>query len=342
MKKEDIKNLTPEELRKKLVSIKEPAYRSGQILSWLYVKGVKSFAQMSSLSSELQKKLTDSFYIGELELVERLISNDGTQKFLFKLLDGNFVETVLIKAAGRQTVCVSTQAGCKFACKFCASGKKGFIRNLKPSEITGQITYLKHKLNFHITNVVFMGMGEPLDNYLNSIKAVKIINDEKCLKVAARRITISTCGIIPAIKKLKNLKLQINLSISLHAANDKLRSRLMPVNKKYPLKNLINEVENYFKATNRKITLEYILIKSINDSKKDAEALARIARRLQATINLIRYHEIAGQNFKAPEKDAVDMFMKYLRQLDANVTLRVSKGIDISGACGQLAGKTQV
>lgn len=342
MKKENIKNLTPEELKKELLILEEPAYRSDQILSWLYVKAVKNFAQMSSLPFELQKKLADSFYIGELELAKRLISHDGTQKFLFKLQDGNFIEAVLIKATGRETVCVSTQAGCKFACKFCASGKKGFIRNLKPSEITGQITYLNHKLNFHITNVVFMGMGEPLDNYLNTVKAVKIINDEKCLNIAARRITISTCGIIPAIKKLKNLKLQINLSISLHTADDKLRSRLMPVNKKYPLKKLIDEVENYYKATNRKITLEYILMKSINDSKKDAEALARIARRLRATINLIRYHEVAGQNFIAPEKEVVDRFMKYLRQLDANVTLRVSKGTDISGACGQLVGKMQV
>jgi 23S rRNA (adenine2503-C2)-methyltransferase len=339
MKKEDIKNLTPQELRKKIIALKEAAYRSDQILSWLYVKGVKSFAQMSNLSPELQKKLDNHFFIEELELAERLISNDGTQKFLFKLQDGNFIETVLIKATGRETVCVSTQAGCKFACKFCASGKKGFIRNLKPSEITGQVIYLKHKLNFHITNIVFMGMGEPLDNYLNTIKAVKIINDEKCLNIAARRITISTCGITPAIKKLKNLNLQINLSISLHAADDKLRSRLMPVNKKYPLKKLISEVDNYFKATNRKITLEYILIKTVNDSKKDAESLARIAQQLKATINLIPCHDVAGQNLMAPEKDTIDRFIKYLRRLEANVTLRVSKGTDISGACGQLAGR---
>ena len=339
MKKEDIKNLTSDELRKKVVVLKESAYRTDQMLSWLYVKGVKSFAQMSNLTPELQKQLANSFYIGELELVERLISNDGTQKFLFKLEDGNFIETVLIKATGRETVCVSTQAGCKFACKFCASGKKGFIRNLKPSEITGQIVYLKHKLKFYVTNIVFMGMGEPFDNYLNTVKAVKIINDEKCLNIAARRITISTCGIIPAIKKLKNLNLQINLSISLHAADDKLRSRLMPVNKKYPLKKLINEVENYFKATNRKITLEYILMKSINDSKRDAENLARIANQLKATINLIPCHEVTGYNLTAPDKDAIDRFIKYLRRLETNVTLRVSKGTDISGACGQLAGK---
>ena len=339
MKKEDIKNLTSDELRKKVVVLKESAYRTDQILSWLYVKGVKSFAQMSNLTPELQKKLANSFYIHELELAERSISNDGTQKFLFKLEDGNFIETVLIKATGRETVCVSTQAGCKFACKFCASGKKGFIRNLKPSEITGQIVYLKHKLKFHVTNIVFMGMGEPFDNYLNTVKAVKIINDEKCLNIAARRITISTCGIIPAIKKLKNLNLQINLSISLHAADDKLRSRLMPVNKKYPLKKLINEVENYFKATNRKITLEYILMKSINDSKCDAEGLARIANQLKATINLIPCHEVTGHNLIAPDKDAIDRFIKHLRRLEANVTLRVSKGTDISGACGQLAGK---
>ena len=339
MKKENIKNLTQEELRKKIIALREPAYRSDQILSWLYVKGVKNFAQMSNLTPELQKKLAASFYIGELELAERLISDDGTQKFLFKLEDDNFVETVLIKATGRETVCVSTQVGCKFACKFCASGKKGFIRNLKPSEITGQIIYLKHKLKFHVTNIVFMGMGEPLDNYFNTLEAVKIINDEKCLNIAARRITISTCGITPAIKKLKNLNLQINLSISLHAADDKLRSSLMPVNKKYPLKKLISEVQSYFEVTNRKITLEYILIKSINDSKKDAEGLARIAHQLKATINLIPCHDVAGKNLIAPNKDIIDRFVKYLRYLKANVTLRASKGTDISGACGQLAGK---
>jgi 23S rRNA (adenine2503-C2)-methyltransferase len=337
--KSDIKDFTHEELKEKLIGLQQPVYRADQIMGWLYLKGAKNFSQMSNLPAELQKKLADKFYIGELELAERFISKDQTQKFLFKLKDGHFIETVLIKATGRQTVCLSTQVGCKFACKFCASGKKGFIRNLKPSEIIEQINYLERHLDSHITNVVFMGMGEPLDNYKNTVRSIKIINDEKCLNMAARRITVSTCGIIPAIKKLKNLNLQINLSVSLHAADDKLRSRLMPVNKKYSLKKLIDELERYFSKTGRKLTLEYILIKSVNSSKKDAEALSKIAKRLQATVNLIEYHEVASSSFKSPDKETVDKFIKYLRRLGTNVTLRMSKGTDISGACGQLAGR---
>ena len=337
--KQDIKNLTAEELGQKVASFGEPAYRTGQLLSWLYQKGMVDFDRMTNLSNSLKIKLQAEYYIGALELAGRLVSKDKTEKYLFKLEDGSFVESVLIKTARRRTVCLSTQVGCKFGCLFCASGKGGFVRNRTPSEITGQLLYLKDNLKISITNVVLMGMGEPLDNYANSIKAIKIINSPQGLKIAARRITISTCGIIPGIRKLKNEGLQVNLSLSLHAANDVLRDKLMPVNKKYKLKEIIKELEIYFKKTKRKITLEYILFKDLNDSSKDAEELARVAGRLKAKINLIKYHKISGITCRPAGKEEIDRFMKRLQNAGADVTLRVSKGVDINGACGQLAGK---
>jgi 23S rRNA (adenine2503-C2)-methyltransferase len=245
---------------------------------------------------------------------------------------------VFIPAGKRKTVCVSTQAGCKFACAFCASGLKGFFRDLTPSEIVGQILFLKNNLGFPLTNVVFMGMGEPLDNYENVVKAICILNAPDGLGIAARRMTVSTCGIVPGIERFKDLGLQVNLSISVHAATDAKRNALMPVNKKYPLEKLIAACEDYLRDNGRKITLEYVLIRGVNDSPQDAGGLAGIARRLSAKVNLIPYSPIPGLPFEVPETEKIQAFIKKLADKNIPATLRASKGSDIQAACGQLAG----
>ncbi|MBU2541678.1 MAG: 23S rRNA (adenine(2503)-C(2))-methyltransferase RlmN [Candidatus Omnitrophica bacterium] len=338
MDKKDIKNFTLGELKVQMKNISEPDYRAEQIFFWLYKRGTTDFNGMSNIARHLRDKLTTLYYIGILELARHLISVDKTEKFLFRLSDGNFIETVLIYSKERRTVCLSTQVGCKYGCRFCASGLKGFIRNLTTSEILAQILYLQYGLKHKITNFVFMGMGEPLDNYENVSKAIKIMNGPKALDIAARRITVSTCGIIPGIKKFKQLKLQVNLSLSLHAVHNKLRNELMPVNRKYPLGELIRTCEDFIKSGGRMITLEYILIKNKNDSSKDVDGLAAIVKRLRAKVNLIPYSPVYNFNLKLPTVNDVNIFKNRLKEKGVNVTLRESKGKDIQAACGQLAG----
>lgn len=338
MDRKDIKNFTLEEFKKELGKIQEPSYRAEQIFSWIYKKGVNDFKAMANLPAALKDKLSHRYYIGAIKAVKQLTSIDGTEKIVFELGDGNLIETVLIYADKRKTACLSTQVGCKFRCAFCASGMKGFKRNLTASEILSQILFLQHGLKHRITNFVFMGMGEPLDNYENVSKAIKIMNFKEAMAVAARRITVSTSGIIPGIEKFKGLGLQVNLSISLHAASNELRDKLMPVNKKYPLEKLINSCEDYIDNGGRMITLEYILIKGTNDSQKDIDVLARIAKTLKAKVNIIPYSPVSNLKFKAPEKKDITVFENKLMSQGVNVTLRQSKGKDIMAACGQLAG----
>lgn len=339
MTKKDIKNFTFEDLKAEMTKISEPPYRAEQIFSWLYKKGVQKISKMSNLGKPLKDKLEHHFSIHELKLTEHLKAQDGAEKFLFELQDGNFIETVLIPASGRKTVCISSQVGCKFGCSFCATGGIGFKRNLTASEMINQILFLQFKLKHKLTNYVFMGMGEPLDNFDNLKTALNIMNSPKGMGIAARRITVSTCGIVPKIEEFKKLGLQANLSLSLHAANDRLRDRLIPINKKYPLEDLIKASENYLKATNRQITLEYVIIKNVNDSATDAEGLAEIARRLKATVNLIPFSSISKTELGIPDTKDVRSFIKQLEKKKVNVTLRESKGKDINAACGQLAGR---
>ncbi|MCQ9206541.1 MAG: 23S rRNA (adenine(2503)-C(2))-methyltransferase RlmN [Omnitrophica bacterium] len=339
MRKKDIKNLTLNALKEALIEINEPPYRAGQIFSWLYRVGVHSFDEMGNIPQTLKTALGRSYYIGKLKLYKHLKSIDGTEKFVFELTDNRFIETVLIHAKHRNTVCLSTQVGCKFACAFCSSGRGGFDRDLTPSEITGQILYLERELKHKVTNYVFMGMGEPLDNYENVAKAIAIMNDPKGMGIGSRRITISTCGIIPGIEKLKNLGLQVNLSLSLHATGDRKRSALMPVNRKYPLEALIKACEGYIEKTGRMITLEYVLMKGVNDSAQDADGLISIARRLRAKVNLILCSAISGSSLWPPERKKVNMFKQRLIGKKVKATLRESKGKDVLAACGQLAGR---
>jgi len=339
--KKDIKNLTLEELRAELEAIGEQPYRAEQIFAWIYQKGALDFASLTDLPQKLRERLNQHYFLSALELFGHFRSKDKTEKFLFELCDGNFIETVLIPTAQRETVCISTQVGCKFACAFCASGLPGFTRNLTSSEILNQALYLRDMVRASITNLVFMGMGEPLDNYQNVIKAIQIMNSAQGLGIAARRMTVSTCGLVPRILRFKTLGLQVNLSLSLHAPNDALRNKLMPVNRKYPLEELIRACEDYIQGGGRKMTLEYVLIQDVNDSPQDAEGLAGIAKRLKAKVNLILYSPVAGLNFKTPDDRTIEFFMRSLERKKVSVTLRRSKGADILAACGQLAGRAR-
>jgi len=339
MNKKDIKDFTLEELKARLEKWGEPSYRATQVFDWLYKKGATSFEAFTDLPKSLRQKLEEYFSPRSLVLMEQVTSRDGTEKFLFELSDGHFIETVLIPAGKRKTLCLSTQVGCKFACAFCASGMAGFKRNLLPSEIIGQILFLRDELSVHLTNFVFMGMGEPLDNYENVIKAVRIMNDPKGLGIAARRITISTSGVSSALERLKNVKLQVNVSLSLHALRDELRSKLMPINKKYPLAGLLQACQDYIEKTGRKVTLEYILLREINDSAEDARRLAAVAKRLRAKVNLIPSSQICGLAYEPSPKARAELFLKWLEEKGVGATLRRSKGADIQAACGQLAGR---
>ncbi len=333
----DIKNLTIDELVSGLKKSSVPSYRASQIFDWLYKKNSKSFDDMKNIPRELKDLLGANYYIGSLKEARSLKSYDGTEKFVFSLSDDYRVETVFIPSKDRRTLCISTQAGCKFGCKFCASGKEGFKRNLTSSEILSQILSAREKHPDSITNYVFMGMGEPLDNFENLKKAVAIMNSPEGVDIGARRITVSTCGIVPGIKRFRELGSQVNLSVSLHAADDKLRNSLLPVNRKYPLEKLVEVCGEYVRAGGRKLTLEYVLIEGVNDSAEDAEKLSKMAGRLRAKVNLIPYSEIPGKRYTAPAPETVKTFRQTLAKNKRQVTVRESKGKDINAACGQLA-----
>jgi len=339
--KADICNLTLKELEKAVVESGMPRYRAAQIFSWIYCKGARGFEDMHNIPKDIRDRMDSRYSIAALELSDRRGPSDNTEKFLFKLSDGNFVETVLIYSGKRETLCLSTQVGCKYACSFCASGKKGFTRDLRPSEILNQILYIKSVLKHEITNYVFMGMGEPLDNYDNLAKSIKIMNDPRGLAIGARRITVSTCGIVSGIRKLKNLGIQINLSVSLHAANDILRSELMPINRRYPLKELISACKDFLDQNGRMITLEYILIKGKNDSLKDIDELSKIADKLKAKVNIIACMRVPQSDFVSPDTEEIKTFIERLKRRRVNAILRGSRGGDINAACGQLAGKAK-
>ncbi|MDD5440389.1 MAG: 23S rRNA (adenine(2503)-C(2))-methyltransferase RlmN, partial [Candidatus Omnitrophica bacterium] len=284
MDKHDIKNYTLQEFEKAVTALGEPAYRARQIFSWIYKKGVTDLKDMKNIPPATAANIGRQFCAGRLTLARHLRSGDRTEKFAFELDDKQVIESVVIPGKDRKTACLSSQAGCKIGCAFCASGRCGFRRDLTAAEILGQILYIQYNVG-GITNYVFMGMGEPLDNFDNVARAIRIMNDPGSLGIGSRRITVSTCGIVPGIEKLSSLDLQINLSISLHATTDELRDRLVPVNRKYPLDRLIDACLDYEERTGRMITLEYVLLAGVNDSVPDAERLGRIAAGLHAKVN---------------------------------------------------------
>jgi 23S rRNA (adenine2503-C2)-methyltransferase len=334
----DIKELTFEELKAVLKEMGEPDFRAGQVLSWLFQKDASGFEEMTDLGRTLRDKLAVRFSVSWPELAQHLRSRDGAEKFLLRLADGRFIETVLIPRPDRATVCLSTQVGCRFGCPFCASGRPGFVRDLSAAEIVNQVLFVRRGSGRPVTHVVFMGMGEPLDNFDHVGRAIRLLNDRRGVGLAARRITVSTCGVLPGLEQLRALGLQVELSVSLHAASDELRNRLVPLNRKYPLTKLIPALQDYNRATGRQVTFEYALMKGVNDSPQEAGRLATLARRARAKVNLIPLSLTSGSGYEPTTRPAVVAFLRRLEERGVRATLRRSKGGEIQAACGQLAG----
>ena len=347
--KSDIKSLQFAELEKQIGEFGQPSYRAQQIAEWLYKKRAESFAEMTDLPRELRAQLAERFAFDKIDIVRVLGSADTTRKFLFRLADGNLIESVLIPASpalygsrsDRRTICVSTQVGCAYGCKFCASGLEGFSRNLRPNEIVDQIIAVERASGEKIDNIVFMGMGEPLANLTNLMAAIRIINAAWGLGIGARHITVSTSGLAPQIRKLADEQLQIRLAISLHGATDEVRNQIMPINRRYNLATLLAACDYYASQKKQRLTFEYILIDHVNDSPDQARRLSRIARRLGAKVNLIPYNTVHGLPWSRPSPEQQEQFLSILRQNRVAATLRREKGHDIDAACGQLRLQTK-
>jgi len=341
-KKQYISGMYPEELEKIVLACGQPAYRTKQILSWLFKKNVLSLSLMSNLPESFRKELEKHVQTVSLTQEKKNTSKrDNTSKYAFSTNDNQIIESVYIPTAKRATICISTQAGCAFGCVFCASGRRGLKRNLTSEEIISQVLLVKKdNSGIPLTNIVFMGMGEPFANYDNVVKALRILNHPSCLGLAARKMTVSTCGLPKEIMRFGKEGLQVELSISLHAASDDLRSELMPVNKKYPLKVLIYTAKEYTDITHRIITFEYVIIKNINDKKEDARKLANLLKGMNTKVNLILFNPVedSGRKFDTIKPQKLEDFKKVLEKEKIKFTVRRSRGIDIQGACGQLAG----
>lgn len=337
---QNIKDLTLNEIEQWLLSIEEKPFHARQIIAWIYARGAASFDDMTDLSKGLREKLKTEFLISKPNIVSTEISRDNTKKLLIKLGDGNCIECVLIPEENRLTLCVSTQAGCSLGCKFCMTGKMGFARNLRLSEMVDQVFAAQSALtdNQKITNTVLMGMGEPLLNYDEVIKFLNILIEPKGFAFAARRITVSTAGIVPFIERLGR-ETKVNLAVSLNAATDETRTKLMPINKKYPLKELLDVCRKYPFQRNRRITFEYILIKDVNDSLDDAKKLVKLLKDIPCKINLIPFNPFPDSGFERLDDKTVSAFQKILLDAEYTAFVRQSKGRDISAACGQLKGK---
>lgn len=341
----DIKSLQLDELRE----LSQPAYRAGQIADWLYQKRANSFEEMTDLPQTLRDELAKKFSFAKIDIVRVLGSRDTTRKFLFCLADGNLIESVLIPASpalygsrsDRRTICISTQVGCAYGCKFCASGLEGFSRNLQANEIVDQIIAVERESGEKIDNIVFMGMGEPLANFDNLMRAIRIINAPWGLGIGARHITVSTSGLVPQIKKLADEPLQIRLAISLHGATDDVRDQIMPINRKYKIDMLLSAGDYYVARKKQRLTFEYILIAGVNDADDQAHLLAKHARRLEAKVNLIPYNTVHGLPWSRPSQDRQEKFWSILREHGIAATLRREKGHDIDAACGQLRLQTK-
>lgn len=333
----NVLDLTPDELKAAFKSRGIESYRADQVLQWIFEKGVYDFDKMTNLSVELRQKLKESFTAELPPVAERQKSGDDLSTKLLLKLGADFVETVYIPKDDRQTVCVSSQVGCKFHCAFCASGQGGFFRNLRSSEIVSQVLRARDESpDKKLTNIVFMGIGEPFDNYPELLKAVRLLNSKQGLGIGARKITISTCGIIPKIEALAKEGIQVELSVSLHGPNDTVRGAVMPVNKAYPVRALIEACKKYAKATKRAITFEYILIKGVNASEKEAQELSRLLKGMLCKVNLIPYNPIEEFPHAQPTYDEIVRFQQVLQKAGIKTTVRFSKGRDIQAACGQL------
>lgn len=337
MKKIDIKSLSLIELQQEMEKIGEKKFRAAQLYEWMHVKLARDFREMTNLSLSLREKCEERFGLTVLEPVRVQESRaDGTKKFLFQLPDGNFVESVWMRYHHGNSVCISSQVGCRMGCRFCASTLGGLVRNLSAGEMLDQIYGVTRYTGERVSNVVVMGIGEPLDNTENLLKFIRMLTDEKGLHISQRNITVSTCGLVPKIRKLAEENLQITLALSLHGATDEKRRKLMPIAEKYSIAELMDACGYYFEKTGRRITFEYALVGGVNDTVQDAEGLARLAKRLHAHVNLIPVNPVKERDYVSSGKEAVRAFQKKLEDAGVNVTLRREMGRDIDGACGQL------
>lgn len=341
-----LSGLDKNELEKLMETLGEKKFRASQILSWLYVKNAKSFDEMSDIKKDLREKLSELAHITDVKIKTKQISTDGTLKYLLEYKDGNTAECVLMRFDNRAnlTACVSSQIGCAMGCKFCATGQRGIIRNLEPYEILEQILTIQRDTGLKVTNVVFMGQGEPFNNYNNMMRAIELISN--CLMIGIRRITVSTCGIVPKIYDISNEELVPTLAISLHAPNSALREQIMPVEKRYNIEELKKALKFYTEKTGKRVTLEYVLIGKLNDTKECAAELAHFMKDLKCNVNLIPYNPVNPKDdsspiFKKPDKKDIMKFKYILEASGKKVTVRLERGADIDAACGQLKGRIE-
>ena len=341
MEKKDIASYSFEELQEEMLAIGEKGFRSRQIYSWIHEKLVDDFEEMTNLPKILRQKLEAAYEIRRVEMEKRQISKiDGTNKFLFCLKDGNMVESVLMKYKHGNSVCISSQVGCRMGCRFCASTLDGLERNLTPSEMLRQVYQIQKITGERVSNIVIMGTGEPLDNYDNFLKFIHMVSDEHGLNISQRNITASTCGIVPNIRRLAEEKLQITLALSLHGSNQEKRRSLMPVANKYELHEVLEACDYYFEKTGRRITFEYSLVHGVNDTPEDAKELMGILKDRNCHLNLIPVNPIKERNYEKPDKKSAENFKNKLEKNGINVTIRREMGSDRDGACGQLRRKT--
>ncbi len=337
MDKKDILSLSLEELKIELEGIGEKAFRAKQVYEWLHVKLADSFEEMTNLSKDLREKLDAAYRIPTVRLLERQVSKiDGTNKFLFQMGDGNVVESVLMRYKHGNSVCISSQVGCRMGCKFCASTIGGLERNLLSSEMLGQIYQIQKISGERVSNIVIMGTGEPLDNYDNFVRFIRLVTDEHGLNISQRNITVSTCGIVPNMKKLAEEQFQITLALSLHGSTQEKRKALMPIANKYDLSEVLEACDYYFEKTGRRISFEYSLVQGVNDRDEDARELISILKPRNCHLNLIPVNPIKERDFRKPSRKSAEEFKNKLEKSGINVTIRREMGSDIDGACGQL------
>lgn len=340
--KDDIKAYLPAELQQLMTEMNEPGYRAGQIFKWLH-SGVRSFDEMTDIPKALRDRLDERFYITVPEVVSKQVSKDGTIKYLWRLTDGNTVESVVMRYRHGYSVCISSQVGCRMGCKFCASTLGGLVRNLAASEMVDQVLFSQLDSGNRISNIVLMGIGEPLDNYDNVVRFLKLISDPGGMNIGQRHISVSTCGLVEKVDKLGADKLQFTLSVSLHAPDDETRSRLMPVNKAYGVDQILKACQSYFQKTGRRISYEYAMIDGVNDTPRHAQLLSeklKNTHQLQSHVNLIRLNKVTETKLSPSTLGNLRRFIKILQDNGINVTVRRTLGNDIDASCGQLRRKS--
>lgn len=336
----NIMDYTLDKLEDKLININEKKFRARQIFNWLYINKIYDFDKMNNLSKDTIKTLKDNFK-NDFIKIEKKQEGKDTFKYLFKLIDGSLIETVLMKHNYGNSICISSQVGCNMGCSFCESGKLKKLRNLEVYEMVQQVLLIEDDLDIRIDSIVIMGIGEPFDNYDNVMDFIKIVNSDHGLKIGARHITVSTCGLIPGIKRFSEENLQVNLALSLHAPNDTLRSTIMKINNAYKINDLLDAVKEYIKKTNRRVTIEYVMLRDINDKDEHALELAKILKGLNVYVNLIPFNEVENNIYKKSSKERVLRFLDVLKKHKINVTIRREFGGEVDAACGQLRGRVK-